>query len=102
MAAAQSNVIPFAFEDNLVRAVKRDEEPWFVGRDVCAVLDLQNVTRSLDRLDADEKGVHTVNTPGGPQEVVIISEPGVFRLVFTSRKAEAERFKRWLAHEVLP
>jgi hypothetical protein len=33
---------------------------------------------------------------------VVVSEPGVYRLVFRSRKPEAERFKRWLAHEVLP
>jgi len=101
-AAAQSNIIPFAFEDSLVRAVKRGDEPWFVGKDVCHVLDITKHHQALNRLDEDERGTCTVDTPGGPQEVVIISEPGVFRLVFTSRKEEAERFKRWLAHEVLP
>jgi prophage antirepressor-like protein len=34
--------------------------------------------------------------------MIVVSEPGVFRLIFTSRKPEAERFKRWLAHDVLP
>lgn len=101
-AAAHSNVIPFAFEDNLVRIVKRDDEPWFVGNDVCRALDIRNARDAMGRLDNDEKGVATTDTPGGPQEVIIVSEAGVFRLVFTSRKEEAERFKRWLAHEVLP
>jgi len=101
-AAAQSNVIPFAFEDSLVRVVQRGEEPWFVGKDVCQVLEIRDHSQALNRLDEDERGGCTVPTPGGPQEVVVISEPGVFRLIFTSRKAEAERFKRWLAHEVLP
>jgi hypothetical protein len=56
----------------------------------------------LELLDDDEKGVHNTDTPGGEQTVIVISEPGVYRLVFRSRKPEAERFKRWLAHEVLP
>lgn len=96
------DVIPLAFEDNLVRAVERQGEPWFVGNDVCRAMSLANPRTSLERLDEDEKGVHTVDTPGGSQTVIIVSEAGVYRLVFTSRKPEAEKFKRWLAHDVLP
>lgn len=95
-------VVPFAFKDSLVRALEYGGEPWFVGRDVCAVLELRNESQSLARLDPDEKGVHSMDTPGGQQAMTIVSEPGVYRLVFTSRKPEAEEFKRWLAHEVLP
>ena len=98
----------FAFEEHLVRVVERDGEPWFVGKDVCAALGIKNHNDALADLDDDEKGVATTDplSPsvrgGGPQETVIVSEPGVYRLVFRSRKPEAERFKRWLAHEVLP
>lgn len=92
----------FAFEDHLVRTVERDGAPWFVGKDVCDCLDLKNYRSSLDLLDDDEKGVHTMDTLGGNQTMIVVSEAGVYRLVFRSRKAEAERFKRWLAHEVLP
>ncbi|MGL5447483.1 MAG: BRO-N domain-containing protein [Rhabdaerophilum sp.] len=95
-------LIPFAYQDCLVRSVVRGGEPWFVGNDVCRALELRNPRSSMALLDDDEKGVHTMDTPGGLQEMIIISEPGVYRLVFTSRKKEAERFKRWLAHEVLP
>lgn len=95
-------VIPLAFEDHLVRSVVVDGEPWFVGKDVCAVLDITKHHQALDRLDEDERGTCNVGTPSGIQEMIIISEPGVYRLVFTSRKPLAERFKRWLAHEVLP
>lgn len=100
--ATHSNIIPFAFEDHLVRVVTINGEPWFVGKDVCEVLGLAKHDTALSRLDDDEKGPHTVGTPGGEQTVIIVSVPGVFRLIFTSRKPEAERFKRWLAHEVLP
>lgn len=95
-------LIPFAFEDHLVRSVVVNGMPWFVGRDICDALDLAKHDTALARLDDDEKAPHSVGTPGGTQTMIIVSEPGVYRLVFTSRKAEAERFKRWLAHEVLP
>lgn len=96
------DLIPFAFDDNLVRALTLHDEPWFVGKDVCGVLDITKHHQALDRLDEDERGTYTIGTPSGEQNMIIISEAGVFRLVFTSRKPEAERFKRWLAHEVLP
>lgn len=94
---------PLLFEgEHLVRQIERDDEIWFVGLDVCRVLELSNPRSSLALLDEDEKGVHTVDTLGGAQEVVVISEAGIYRLVFKSRKPVAERFKRWLAHEVIP
>jgi hypothetical protein len=95
-------ITPFAFEDHLVRAVERRGEPWFVGKDVCDALDIRNHNDALKRLDDDERAEVGIADPSGTKYATIISEPGVYRLVFTSRKAEAERFKRWLAHEVLP
>lgn len=99
---AVTEIIPFAFEDKLVRAVQRDGKPWFVGVDVCECLGLSKPHTSLDLLDDDERASHTVGGSGGDRLVIVISEPGVYRLVFRSRKPEAERFKRWLAHVVLP
>jgi prophage antirepressor-like protein len=93
----------FEFEAAPVRSFIRDDEPWFVGKDVCAALEIKNHKDALGRLDADERdGVGITDPIGRAQEVTIISEPGVYRLVFTSRTAKAEAFKRWLAHEVLP
>lgn len=98
----------FAFEEHLVRVIEQNGEPWFVGKDVCGALGLKNHNDALARLDEDERGGAITDPPragslgGGVQEVTIVSEPGVYRLVFSSRKHEAERFKRWLAHEVLP
>lgn len=95
-------IVPHIFEDNLVRSIMRDDEPWFVGRDVCHVLDIKNESQALARLDDDERTGYVLETQFGEKETIIVSEPGVFRLIFTSRKPEAERFKRWLAHDVLP
>lgn len=96
------SLIPFDFDSNLVRAVLRDGEAWFVANDVCNVLDLKNPRQVIERLDEDEKGVHIMDTLGGAQEMNIISESGLYALTFTSRKAEARRFRKWVTAELLP
>lgn len=98
-----SHVNPLLFEgEHLVRTVVVDDDLQFVGLDVCRVLGIRDHTQALERLDEDERGRYTVPTPSGDQSMITITEPGVYRLVFTSRKPIAERFKRWLAHEVIP
>ena len=109
----------FNFEGQAVRTVFIGEEPWWVGKDVCDCLEIVGYRRALSEQDADERtGVRIpyapvtsgdnegmsikVDTPGGPQEMICVNEPGVYRLIFSSRKPAAERFKRWLAHDVLP
>lgn len=94
---------PLLFEgEHLVRTIEIGGEFHFVGLDVCKVLTIAKPHQALDRLDPDERGTYTVGTPGGDQTVITITEAGVYRLVFTSRKPIAERLKRWLAHDVLP
>lgn len=91
----------FDFEQHAVRVVSsEDGEPWFVASDVLAALTLDR--KALERLDDDEKGVNTIHTPGGKQDMVLVSEAGLYTLIFTSRKDEAKRFRRWVMHEVLP
>ena len=77
-------------------------EPWFVAKDVCAILELGNPRSSLALLDDDEKGVHSVDTLGGVQQMTTVTEPGFYKLVMRSRKPEAKAFQRWVTHEVLP
>ena len=80
-----------------------DFDPWFVAADVCKVLDIQNSRDVVAKqLDDDEKGVATIYTLGGAQKMNVVSEPGLYRLIFMSRKPEAKKFKRWVFHEVLP
>lgn len=80
-----------------------DGEPWFVAKDVCEALGLNNVGQATNGLDADEKGSITINdgTPGNPNKATI-SEAGLYSLILRSRKPEAKAFKRWVTHEVLP
>ena len=85
-----------------IRAIILSGEPWFVAADVCRALDIQNSRDALSRLDEDEKGVASTDTPGGVQEVSIVNEPGLYVLVLGSRKPEAKLFRRWITHEVIP
>jgi len=85
-----------------VRMVEHAGDWWFVAKDVCDVLDLGNPRSSLSTLDGDEKGVHTIDTPGGRQEMTVINESGLYSLILRSRKPEAKKFKKWVVSEVLP
>lgn len=97
------HINPLLFEgEHLVRQIDRDGEIWFVGADVCRVLGLANPHSSLALLDEDERDLHTMEGEAGMRDMIVVSEAGVYRLVFKSRKPVAERFKRWLAHEVIP
>ncbi len=97
-----TSVVPFLFEKSQIRVIMIDGNPWFVAADICSALDISNTARALDRLDDDEKGIHTMNTPGGNQELSIINESGLYSLIMTSRKPEAKKFKKWVTSEVIP
>ena len=71
-----------------------------MAADVCKALEIDR-TQSR-RLDDDEKGVCSMHTPGGEQNVGIVNEYGLYNLILGSRKPEAKAFRRWITHEVLP
>lgn len=79
-----------------------DGEPWFIARDVTRALGFTNTHDATKHLDDDEKGAINCPTPGGLQEMTIITEAGFYLLVMRSRKPEAKAFQRWVTHEVLP
>lgn len=86
-----------------VRIELINDEPWFVAKDVCDVLGLGNIAMALSRLDRDEvDALNTNDSIGRSQKMAVVSESGMYNLIFTSRKAEAIQFKRWVTHEVLP
>jgi anti-repressor protein len=92
----------FQFGSNQVRTVLLNNDPWFVAKDVCTVLELNDVSKAVSRLDEDEKGTNIIPTPGGNQNLLTVNEAGLYSLILTSRKPEAKQFKRWVTHEVLP
>jgi len=96
-------ITPFKYEDRAVRTVLIEETPWFIAKDVCDILGIQNYRDTLAKqIPENEKGVDTIYTPGGKQKLLTVNEPDLYRLVFQSRKPEAEKFKTWVFTEVLP
>lgn len=83
-------------------------EPWFVGKDVCMMLGIQNSRDTLSKvLDEDEAGVATIYTRSSngveqSREVGIINESGLYHLIFISRKPEARAIRKWVTGTVLP
>jgi prophage antirepressor-like protein len=92
----------FRFEESSVCAVMYNDEAWFIAKDVCDTSTSTTQAKAVSRIDDDKGGTTTVRTAGGPQEVLTLNESGVYSLVFTSRKPEAKRFRKWVTSEVLP
>lgn len=92
----------YQFEEEPVRVIMIAGTPWFVANDVCRVLDIKNSRDALSRLEEDERGVGITDTLGGQQDINIISESGLYALIFRSRRPDAKRFRRWVTGEVLP
>lgn len=86
-----------------LRIIDHFGEPWFVAVDVCRVLGLKNVGQALSSMPESEKNTITINDGirGNPSKI-IVNEPGLYRLIFKSRKKEAEDFKNWVLTDVLP
>ena len=95
-------MLPFVYQENQVRVVKIDEEPWFVAKDVCDVLGISKYRDAIAKLDADERLSVFVDTVGGQQKASAVNEFGLYSLVFKSNKPEAHAFKRWVTHELIP
>lgn len=96
------NELMYSFRESKVRVVIQDNEPWFVAKDVCEVLGLNDTAKAVLRLDDDEKGTNSIPTPGGVQKLTTINEFGLYSMILTSRRPEAKDFKRWVTHEVIP
>lgn len=93
----------FDYDDQQVRVrLDPNGQPWWVARDVCNVLELTDPSKTMERIKPSEKGTNRIRTPGGPQQMLVVNEPGLYRLIFRSNKPEAEAFQDWVFGEVLP
>ena len=92
------------FENPLfkIRVIMRCSDPWFVAKDACDCLEITNVSQACQTLDEDEKGIYKVYTLGGSQDMMLISESGLYTLIMRSNKPEAKAFRKWVTSEVLP
>ncbi len=96
-------VTTFHYQSHQFRSVLDEEqEPWFIAKDVCEALDLENVSKACQNLPDDEKLISPLVISGQSRDILTVSESGLYRLIFRSNKPEAEKFRRWVFHDVLP
>jgi prophage antirepressor-like protein len=97
------NLIPFQFENASVRVVLGENgEPLFVGKDVCDALGYTNHNKAMNDHCRGVTTRYPLQTAGGMQNLRVLTEPDVFRLVMKSELPSAERFEQWVFEEVLP
>ena len=90
------------YNNNEIRIVGTTNDPWFVVKDICKILDIKD-NRSCLRIIPDKwKGEQPLLTPGGEQNMNIINESGLYKLIMRTDKSIAEKFQEWVCEEVLP
>lgn len=87
---------------NDLTTVEIDGEVWFVGSQICKLLDIKNPSDAIGRLDDDEKLTSVLPMAGQNRNVNLISESGLYALIFRSRKESAQEFRKWVTKEVIP
>ena len=85
-----------------IRTTVINDEPYFMLKDVCEILDIKNQRDAKNRLSQKGVGTTDILTSGGLQKATFINESNLYKLAFTSRKKEAEAFTDWVTSEVLP
>jgi prophage antirepressor-like protein len=101
--AQNGHLIGLSFEGQSVRIIERDGESWFVAHDVCAALGIVRTSDAIYTLEEDQKcRLGTDTFPGLRSDAAIVSESGLYELIFRSVKPEAKRFRKWVTSEVLP
>lgn len=89
----------FNFEQNEVRTLQINNQPYFVLADVCRVLEIKNPTDVSKRLDNDERARFNLGRQG---KATIINESGLYAVILRSDKPQAKQFRKWITSEVLP
>lgn len=98
----QKYVTVFNFNQSQIRTVIKEGEPWFVAKDVCDISEITKYRDAIATLDVDERELVVVDTLGGNQRMSVVSESGLYALVFKSRKPQVQVFRKRVTSEVLP
>ena len=102
---SNASISIFAFDSHAVRTFTDDAtgDPLFVGKDVCAVLEYKDHTNAMKQHCRGVAKHHPIlDSLGRMQDVRVLTEPDVLRLIVSSNMPEAERFEKWVFEEVLP
>jgi prophage antirepressor-like protein len=97
-----NEILKFEYEGKQIRTAGTSDEPFFVAKDVCDILGLSNSREATSSLDIDELVSVKLTSGGQVRDMQAVTEPGLYELIFKSRKPEAKKFKRWVKHDVIP
>lgn len=99
----KNNIVAFNYEEQQVRTIEKNGEPWFVGKDVADILGYTNTAKAIrDHVDDEDKLTERIVLSGQNREVIVINESGLYSLILSSKLPTARAFKRWVTSEVLP
>jgi len=91
-----------SFNEQNIRIVGTYQEPWFVAKDICNILELPNITNAIKIIPEKWRGLKLLNTFGGEQNMIIINEAGLYKLIMRSNKPIAQKFQEVVGEEILP
>lgn len=97
-----NELVNFTFENKTCRTVEIDNQPWWVGKDVCNILGYKDTAKAIKQHCKGGAKYHPLSTRGGKQNARIINEPDLYRLIGGSTLPAAQRFEAWIYEEVLP
>lgn len=90
-------------EFGTIRAIEKDGEPWFVGKEIADILGYKNGSRDINsHVEEEDRLKYQIGTSGQNRIQTIINESGLYALIFGSKLPKAKEFKRWVTNEVLP
>ena len=99
----KNNIIAFNYEEQQVRTIEKDGEPWFVGKDVATILGYSDTDQALRKhVDDADKLTRQIDGAGQKRNVTVINESGLYSLILSSKLPTAKEFKHWVTSEVLP
>jgi len=91
-----------SFNEKNIRVIGTYEEPWFVAKDICTILELPNITNAIKIIPEKWRGLKLLNTFGGEQTMITINEAGLYKLIMRSNKPVAQKFQEVVCEEILP
>ena len=90
------------FDEKNIRIVGLYNDPWFVAKDICQILEIKDVSMALTKIPEKWKGTKVIGTLGGKQDMRIINEAGLYKLIMRSNKTIAEKFQDFVCEDILP
>ena len=97
------SLVEFQFNNHNLRIITdKNDNYWWIAKDVCDILEISKYRDAIARLDDDQRGSVRVDTPGGMQDMAAVNESGLYDLIIRSDKPEARPFRKWITSEVLP